>query len=198
MTVPGAALLWEDLIKLHGKLSLSEALKPAVELAEHGAPIGPVASVQWSTSFIQGYEATKVLTIPDTIASNLATTVSAISNSMSHLTSVVDRHTPRPGEIFFNKDLGSTFRTIGQLGAKEGFYSGRIANAIVDAVKKFDGVLDLNDLEAHQTEVVQPLSIQYKGFQIFETPPPTHGLAALIALKIFEQVDRMNFADTEM
>ena len=60
VTVPGAPLLWEDLVKRHGRMALAQVLAPAAQLAREGFPVGPVASRQWSTEFLQGQEAIRV------------------------------------------------------------------------------------------------------------------------------------------
>ncbi len=97
---------------------------------------------------------------------------------------------PKCGEIFTNQDLAQTFRELSEKGAAEGFYRGRIANAIVQACQQFDGVLTNEDLEAHQTQQVEPCSTVYKGYRVHETPPPTHGIAALMALNMLQEHDR--------
>ena len=88
----------------------------------------------------------------------------------------------------FSLDLAATFETVAALGAKKGFYSGRIADAIVQAVKDYDGVLDHADLAHHKTATEEPISRVFRGYRVYETPPPTHGLAVLIALGILEKV----------
>jgi gamma-glutamyltranspeptidase/glutathione hydrolase len=163
VSVPGAAACWEDLVKTHGggSLSLLQVLEPAIELAENGFPIHECAADQWSKGTFQGEEAISVFK----------------PNNGS---------TPREGEIFRNPKLGETFRTLGTVGAANGFYSGRIGEAIVAAAREFNGVLDLEDLAAHRTEYVEPSSVTYKGYCVYETPPPTHGIAALQALQMME------------
>ena len=163
ITVPGSAALWEDLVKTHGKLSLMEVLQPAIELAETGFTLGPITAQLWAEGTLQGDEARKVF-LPGGIS-------------------------PKAGQILTNRDLGSTFRLLAEKGAKEGFYRGRIADAIVAASNEYGGVLTLSDLEDHCTVKANPISAVYKGIRIFQLPPPTQGLATLIALKLFEKVD---------
>jgi gamma-glutamyltranspeptidase / glutathione hydrolase len=135
VTVPGAAALWEDLLRGKGKMTMTEVLKPAISLAEDGFSLGPITSGQWSRSFLQGEEAQRVFR-PGGAA-------------------------PLPGELFTNPDLGQTFRELAAKGAAEGFYRGnatqppsphlvslgRIGNAIVEACRAFDGVLSAEDLQ---------------------------------------------------
>ncbi len=170
VTVPGTAALWEDLVSHHGRLTLAQVLAPAIELADDGFPIAPVTAQQWSKGFLQGAEALKVFRPNGT--------------------------GPFAGDVVKNPDLAETFRTVAELGAREGFYTGRIADAIVAAVREFEGVLDHDDLEQHATAFEAPTSTVYKGVRIYETPPPTHGLAALIALKLIEEVERFYRADS--
>ncbi len=165
VTVPGAAALWEDLVSHHGRLTLAQVLAPAIELAEDGFPIGPITAQQWTNGFLQGAEAFRVL-------------------------KPKDGKGPQAGDVLRNPDLAETFRTLAELGAREGFYSGRIAEAIVAAAQEYGGVLDQDDLDYHSTAYEEPSSAVYKGIRVYETPPPTHGLAALIALKLVEEVER--------
>jgi gamma-glutamyltranspeptidase/glutathione hydrolase len=94
--------------------------------------------------------------------------------------------------VLTNPDLAETFRTLAEFGSKEGFYTGRIAEAIVAATKEFGGVLELEDLAQHSTAFDEPSSTVYKGIRVYETPPPTHGVAALIALRLIEEVERLH------
>jgi gamma-glutamyltranspeptidase / glutathione hydrolase len=98
VTVPGAAALWEDLLKSKGKMTMAEVLKPAISLAEDGFSLGPITAAQWARSFLQGDEAQRVFR-PEGTA-------------------------PRPGDLFTNPDLGQTFRELASKGAAEGFYRG--------------------------------------------------------------------------
>ena len=164
VTVPGAAMLWEDSVKEFGNLSMKEVLEPAIKLAREGFPISPVASHQWTYTF------------------------NYIQGSESHRVFKPGGEYPKPGQIFFNPDLADTFEALANKGAKEGFYRGRIAQEIVRTVREFDGVLDLDDLDAHFTAREPPINKVYRGYRIFETPPPTHGLAVLVALGIYEKI----------
>lgn len=84
VTVPGAAALWDDLVTTYGSLSLQEVLQPAIDLAEHGVPIGQVTAEAWSKAYLQGEEAHRVLR--------------------------PNGQAIKPGQIFVNKDLAETFR----------------------------------------------------------------------------------------
>eukprot|EP01034_Spumella_vulgaris_P028975 gene28975-35939_t len=142
---------------------MAQVLAPAIELADDGFPIHPITAQQWSNGFLQGAEALRVL-----------------------------KRSPTAGDVLRNPDLAETFRTLAELGAREGFYTGRIAEAIVAATKEFGGVLELEDLAHHTTAFDEPSSTVYKGIRVYETPPPTHGVAALIALRLIEEVEKLH------
>jgi gamma-glutamyltranspeptidase / glutathione hydrolase len=66
VNVPGAASLWEKLVQQHGRLSLSQVLTPAIDMAENGFPVGPVTAYQWAKGYLQGDEALRVFRTPPT------------------------------------------------------------------------------------------------------------------------------------
>ncbi|KAJ1420706.1 nucleophile aminohydrolase [Ochromonadaceae sp. CCMP2298] len=171
VTVPGAAALWEDLTQKHGSpsLSLADLLAPAITLAEKGAPLSPITLSEWGGPL--DAEGERVLRPGGCI--------------------------PLPGALFQNPDLAQTLRRISQLGAREGYYTGPVAEAIVKAVKCAGGVMSLSDLAAHRTKEVAPISVTYKGLRVYETPPPSQGIAALIALRLVERVEALLEADEE-
>ena len=160
--VPGAPMVWDDVVKRHGRLALKDVLAPAVELAEGGFAVGPVTAELWrrQEGLLKAQGAAALLT--------------------------KEGKAPRPGERHTNPDLGRTLRKIGEDGARKGFYSGRVAEAIVEACQSRGGVLELEDLAAHTTEFPEALSATYRGVRVWEVPPPNHGLAALLALNVLE------------
>ena len=94
---------------------------------------------------------------------------------------------PSAGEVFANPQLAATFRRVAAHGAKEGFYRGPIAEAIVAAVAERGGVSTLEDLDAHATRFPAPMSQTYMDdVRVWELPPPNHGVAALLALNCLE------------
>lgn len=171
VNVPGAASLWETLVQKHGKLSLRQVLNPAINMAEQGFPIAPITAFHWATGYLQGDEAHRVFrTRPDGYPVNKAY--------------------PSTGDVIRNADLGRTLRSLADHGAKAGFYNNYIGEAIVDACREYGGVLSAADLDAHVTRCVAPIRCKYKGKWIYECPPPTHGLAALLALNQLEELEK--------
>ncbi|KAM5163889.1 glutathione hydrolase-like YwrD proenzyme [Mantella aurantiaca] len=165
VTVPGAAAAWADTVDLFGskKLTLAEILQPAIELAESGFPVSEVSASLWNAT------AHKLQTVNNKYGTEL----------------LVNGQAPRHGQLFRNPTLANTFKALSELG-KKGFYEGRIAQAIVEVVQGFGGVLDLGDLSSHVTEKVQPIYTTYKGIKVWEIPPNSQGITVLMALNILE------------
>lgn len=100
---------------------------------------------------------------------------------------LVDGRAPSHGQIFRNPALARTLRELGK-GGKQSFYQGRVAQAIVDVIQQNGGVMTLDDLSSHDSEVVTPISTDYKGVCVWEPPPNSQGLAALLLLNILENL----------
>src|SRR4030095_12428105 len=93
---------------------------------------------------------------------------------------------PKPGDCFRQPDLARTLTELGD--DPELFYRGRVARAIAGRLER-DGFLTADDLAAHEGEWGEPISTTYRGFTVYETPPPTQGVAALLGLNILEGFD---------
>ncbi|KAG7280763.1 hypothetical protein CRUP_037693 [Coryphaenoides rupestris] len=167
VTVPGAPACWCDTVQMFGshKVSLREVLGGAVALAEEGFPVSKVAAYEWAHWVDALRHAGKEL------GSNL----------------LVEGRAPNHGEIFRNPALARTLRELGE-GGKQSFYQGRVAQAIVDVIHQNGGVMTLDDLSSHDSEVVTPISTDYKGVRVWEPPPNSQGLAALLLLNILENL----------
>lgn len=161
VTVPGAMRLWFDLVTWHGCLEFSEVLEPAIRYARDGFPVSPIICKDW------------------------AATIPALQNSEAKRVFTIDGRAPKVGEVMRNPDLADTFEKVGNEGSDD-FYSGEIADAIVDTVKAHGGFLTEDDLAQHRTMETEPISISYRGIEVFEHPPNGQGFAALIMLNIME------------
>ncbi|KAM3618955.1 uncharacterized protein V6R79_000956 [Siganus canaliculatus] len=163
VTVPGAPACWCDAVQRFGshKLSLQEVLSGAVELAEVGFPVAEVAAHHW------------------------ANWVAALRDAGKELGGdlLIDGQAPKCGQIFRNPALARTLKALGEQG-KAAFYQGRVARAIVDVINQNGGVMTLDDLSSHDSEVISPISTEYKGVRLWEPPPNSQGLAALLLLDI--------------
>uniref|UniRef100_A0A674NTH2 Gamma-glutamyltransferase YwrD n=1 Tax=Takifugu rubripes TaxID=31033 RepID=A0A674NTH2_TAKRU len=165
VTVPGAPACWCDTIQMFGsqKLSLQEVLSGAVELAEVGFPVAEVTTHHWTNWVAALRDAGKE------VDGNL----------------LIDGHAPKSGQLYKNPALAQTLKTLGE-GGKSAFYKGRVAQAIVDVIRQHGGVMTLDDLSSHDSEVITPISTDYKGVRLWEPPPNSQGLAALLLLNILE------------
>ncbi|XP_078114574.1 glutathione hydrolase-like YwrD proenzyme isoform X3 [Sander vitreus] len=165
VTVPGAPACWCDTLQLFGshKLSLQEVLSGAAELAEVGFPVAEVTAHHW------------------------AKLVAALRDAGKELNGdlLIDGHAPKCGQVFRNPTLAKTLKELGERG-KPAFYQGRVAEAIVDIINQNGGVMTLDDLSSHESEVFTPISTEYKGVRLWEPPPNSQGLAALLLLNILE------------
>ncbi|KAL0951352.1 hypothetical protein HGRIS_008056 [Hohenbuehelia grisea] len=167
VTVPGAAAAWVDSVETFGsgKLSVAEVLEPAIRLAEEGVPVSEIHSFAWQRS--------------ETLIKN------ASPNGDEML---LNGKAPLPGQVMKFPNLATTFKELGQNG-KDGFYKGRIAQAIVDLIQSKGGVMELDDLAEHKTTFVTPISYTYAGeVTVYECPPNGQGLTALLALGILENM----------
>ena len=97
-------------------------------------------------------------------------------------------HAPKPGEIFANPRLAASLELIAK-GGRDAFYKGPIAAAIAADMKKRDGLLDERDFADQQADWVEPISTNYRGYDVYEMPPNTQGFVALEMLNILEGFD---------
>jgi len=165
VTVPGACAGWCDLVDRHGSLPLCEILEPAIDLAERGFPVAPMAATLWS------------LMAP-----------TRLQRSPGGRELMIDGRGPRPGEVFRNPTLASTLRRVAEKG-KEGFYHGEVAEAVVRVVAAHGGLLSEEDLAVHTSTWEEPISTSYRDLRVWECPPNGQGLAALLALNILRGFD---------
>jgi gamma-glutamyltranspeptidase/glutathione hydrolase len=172
VTVPGAVRLWEDAAERLGRLPLSRLLEPARKAADEGFPVPEVVSRYWEAGedLLRETEAAARTFLPAGRA-------------------------PRAGEVFRQPDLARTLAAVGESGA-DAFYEGEVARGIARAVQEGGGYLDEQDLAAHETLWVEPISTEYRGVRVYEIPPPGQGIAALQMLNILEGFDMAGLGPT--
>ena len=179
VSVPGAVDGWFELHKKFGSLSMTDILEPAIHYAEKGFPLTEL--IGWYLSMGIPYHKSKGFpNIEDTyITQN-------------------DGRIPKEGEIYKNPYLGNTYREIAKNG-RDAFYKGEITDAIVDFLSEQGGFLSKDDFSNHTSEWVEPVSINYRGYDIWELPPNGQGIAALQMLQILKGYDFSNieFGSTE-
>src|SRR6185436_19429272 len=165
ITVPGAFDGWVTLLDKYGTMKLADLLGPAIESAENGFPVMEKTAEDWNA------EVTKLTKTPAAAANYL-----------------IEGRAPRAGEIFRQPNLARTLRTLA-LGGRDAFYKGEIAKAIADYCEKNGGFISLADLAAQKSEWVEPISTDYRGYTVYEIPPNSQGLTALLTLNILEGFD---------
>ncbi|XP_071797037.1 glutathione hydrolase-like YwrD proenzyme [Asterias amurensis] len=168
VTVPGAAAGWVDTVTQFGsgKLSLQQILQPAIDLAEGGFIVQPVAANGWQS------DVEKLL----------------VDSNPHGKTMLKEGQAPKAGETMKLSLLAQTFKELALKG-KAGFYEGRIAEAIVDIVKANGGLMNLQDLKTHQSSIVDPIKVNYKGLDVWEIPPNGQGMTVLLGLNLLEGFD---------
>lgn len=166
VTVPGALSGWNALVESYGTMSLAELLQPAIEIAEGGFPVTPIIAKDWGNTV-------------DVL----------LRNDGAAATFLLDgERAPAAGEWFSNPDLARSFRRIAENGVGE-FYGGALGQEIVAGLDALGGYLTLDDLRNHEFRWVEPLSMDYKGYTLWELPPAGQGVAALEMLKMLEGFD---------
>jgi len=165
VTVPGAIDAWSQAAEKLGRLDFARLLQPAIHYAEQGYAVSPIIARSW-----QANEALLAAT-PETSAAYL-----------------VDGKAPLAGTIHRQPDLARSLRTIAEQG-RDGFYQGEIAEEIIRYSDSQNGLLSLDDLDAFRSEWVEPISSNYRGYDVFEIPPNGQGITTLMALNILAQTD---------
>jgi gamma-glutamyltranspeptidase/glutathione hydrolase len=170
VTVPGAPAAWRDLHARFGRLEFARLFESAIAYARDGYAVTPVLSKNWAM-------AARVYTAPQTP-----------EFQPWRETFTVDGRAPRVGEIM---RLPGHARTLERIAATyaQAFYNGELAQAIEDFAARTGGVITAADLRAHESTWVEPISTNYRGYDVWEIPPNGQGIAALTALNILEGFD---------
>ena len=165
-SVPGCVSGWHDLHQRYGKLPWKDIFQPAIRLAEEGFPVAPVIAGYWKAA-----------------ESRLKETPEATQ------TFLVDGKAPQAGDIFRNSNLAATYRRIAEFGSKD-FYEGEIAKEFARySNTQENSFLRIEDLKTHRNEWVEPVSTNYRGYDVWELPPNGQGIAALQILNLIEPHD---------
>ncbi len=167
VTVPGAPAAWRDLHKRFGRLNFEELFEPAIFYAEHGYPVSPIVAQYWEYAV----RAFAELKGPEFIA--------------WHQTFTFSGRAPRAGEIVTLPDHARTLRALAQSYCEE-FYRGNIAQQIVRFSQETGGFLCEKDFKEHTSTWIEPIHTSYRDYEVWEIPPNTQGIVALIGLNILE------------
>jgi gamma-glutamyltranspeptidase len=166
ITVPGAVDGWFEALGRFGTLAAESIFAPAIGYAEEGMPVTSKLSgwlSQAAEPVLKRWESSAGVYLPDDRA-------------------------PRTGEVLRQPHLARTYRQLAREG-RDAFYRGPIARTITDYVQRVGGVLSLEDMQRHHSDWVEPISTNYRGYDVYEFPPNSQGVAALEMLNIIEGYD---------
>ncbi|WP_421920589.1 gamma-glutamyltransferase [Marinifilum sp.] len=175
VSVPGCVDGWFAIHKKFGKLDMQKILDPAIKYAKEGFPVSEVIAYYMNSS------AKRLKKYP-------GFTETYMSNGKM----------PQKGEIFKNPYLADTYEKLAK-GGRDAFYKGDIAKTISKYIKEQGGFLSYEDLASHKSEWVDPISINYRGYSVWELPPNGQGTAALQILNILKYYDiaKMGFGSSD-
>ncbi len=165
ISVPGVVDGWNELLTKYGTIPLARALEPAIRYAREGFAISEIVSWQWRE-------------VEQMLAQDPKSAALFLPGGKA----------PRAGDVFKNPALASSLELIAKSG-RDAFYRGPIAEAIAQEMQRRGGLIRMEDLAAHHSDWVEPLSTTYRGYQVNELPPNTQGIAALEMLNILEGYD---------
>lgn len=165
ISVPGTVDGWFEMHERFGQMDMADILAPSIHYAENGFPVTEVIAFYFerNAQVLQDFPGFREVFMKN-------------------------GHTPRKGEMFRNPDLADTYTKIAEQG-RDVFYQGEIARVIGDFVQEHGGFLSYEDMAAHRSEWVDPVSTNYRGYDLWELPPNTQGIAALQILNILEEFD---------
>ena len=165
VTVPGCVSAWVTLSKRYGKLPFEVLFEAAIRYARESFMVSPITAQSWANQ-----------------APNLK------SFSEFSWTFLPKDRAPHPGERFYCPQQAETLEEIASTKG-ESFYRGALAQRIALASRSDDGAMTEDDLAAHRCDWVDPISVEYRGYELHEMPPNGQGIAALIALGILRNFD---------
>ncbi|MFA9372404.1 MAG: gamma-glutamyltransferase [Labilibaculum antarcticum] len=175
VSVPGCVDGWFTMHDRFGKMDMEQILSPAIQYARNGFPVSELIAyyMNASASRLKEYKGFAETYMPN-------------------------GKMPQKGDVFKNPFLANTLEKIAK-GGRDAFYKGDIAKTIAKYMKEQGGFLSYDDLASHKSEWVDPLSINYRGYDVWELPPNGQGTAALQMLNILEEYDisKMGFGSSE-
>lgn len=178
VTVPGTVSGWYALHERFGQLPMEENLAPAIRYAREGFPLTQVIAYYWGGNmrgFEEGFEEGVLPEIENARATYLVERGDTL-------------RAPREGELFKNPDLARTYERIAE-GGRAAFYEGEIAQTIDAYMRRIGGYLRLEDLAQHEATWTDPVSVNYRGYDVYELPPNGQGVAALQMLQLLKEYD---------
>ncbi len=164
-SVPGCVDGWDQLRRRFGTKSLAELLAPAIAYAEQGFPVSEIIAAEWHSA------ETSLREVPSSAACYLP-----------------GGHAPERGTVFRNPGLARSLRIIAKEG-RDAFYRGPLAEAMVRYSQSVGGLFTHQDFAEHTSTFVEPVSTNYRGYDVWELPPNGQGIAVLQMLNLLEPFD---------
>lgn len=165
VSVPGCVDGWFELHSKFGKLKMEELLQPAINYAENGFPESEVIAYYLQRSAALFSDEKQYPNFKETYTLN--------------------GKPLQKGDVFRNPNLANTLRKVAK-GGRDEFYKGSVARTIDAFMKRMGGYLSYEDFATHKSEWVEPLSTNYRGYDVWELPPNGQGLCVLQMLNILE------------
>ncbi len=172
VSVPGAVDGWFELHRRFGKTPMRTLLAPSIQYAREGVPVPQVIAYSWQVAARR-------------LAANQAD-ITEFDNFKR--TFLIEGNPPTEGQLFRNPDLATTYEAIAR-GGRDAFYKGPLANAMDRYARRVGLYLRKADLAAHRSNWVEPVSVNYRGYDVYELPPNGQGVSVLQMLNILEGFD---------
>jgi gamma-glutamyltranspeptidase / glutathione hydrolase len=169
VSIPGAVDAWATILRDHGKFGLDTLLQPAIKAAEEGYVVAPRIAFDWKNWFDKLKKGT---------------------NTERYL--LPHGRPAVAGDVIHQPELGKTLRAIAKDG-RDAFYTGAIAEDMVETLRGIGGLHTLEDFAAHTTETTSPIGTLYKGLDVWQCPPNGPGITMLVMLNILSRFDLTKF-----
>ncbi|RXZ82671.1 gamma-glutamyltransferase [Paenibacillaceae bacterium] len=162
ITVPGMVDNWAAVLGEYGKLTLADVLSPAIDYAANGFPVSADQCVHTAeqSAVLAEQPAAKQIFMPD-------------------------GRLPQPGQRFRQRQLAGSLSELARVG-RSAFYEGELSRSITSDLRSQGGLLTMEDFADHTGEWVEPISTDYRGYQVYQLPPNSQGFTGLMALNIIE------------
>jgi gamma-glutamyltranspeptidase/glutathione hydrolase len=169
VSIPGAVDAWTTILRDHGKFGLDTLLQPAIKAAEEGYVVAPRIAFDWKNQFEKLKKGT---------------------NTERYL---LPHGKPAvAGDVIHQPELGKTLRSIAKDG-RDAFYTGAIAEDMVETLRGIGGLHTVDDFAAHTTETTSPIGTLYKDHDVWQCPPNGPGITMLVMLNILSRFDLTKF-----
>ena len=177
VTVPGAPASWKEMHRKFGASDFEDLFDAAIRYAEEGYPLQPICSRLWKKN------APKVMELEGKLYAPVQE-------------QFFQNKKMEPGALMKLPEMGKTLRELAKTGCRS-FYEGNIAREITDFAEKTGGYITEEDLRSYRPEWVEPISLDYRGYQVCEIPPNSHGLVVLMTLNILRHMELAGKEDPE-